>query len=99
MSQRVVWKFPVLPGEFKISLPQGAQFLSLDVQEELYGTPNAFMWLLVDPAAPKIEKTFRTVATGEEFESFGLAYRGTFQIHGFGWGFGSLVFHLFEAGA
>lgn len=80
-----VFKYPVTPTG--IELPVGATILCCGVQG---GLP--YVWARVDSSVKRLsERKFVTVATGEEFDSVGTAYIGTF--HGVE---GSLVFHLFE---
>jgi hypothetical protein len=73
--------------DIELVLPQGASFLSVQVQNE---TPC--MWFKVDPSRKKIVRYFRIFGTGHPMEdSFVDKYLGTFQMMG-----GTLVWHLFE---
>ena len=84
-----IWKFQIGPGEDSFEMPDGAVVIAVQTQRE---TPC--MWAVVDPAAPKKLRTFRTVGTGHPFDLEGLEYLGTFQLQG-----GALVFHTFEVSA
>jgi len=83
---RKVFKYDVVMDDtFKLSLPQGAEVLSVGVQ---FGEPR--MWVLVEPTAPVVERTFRVAGTGHHITG-SLKFIGTFQLEG-----GALIFHLFE---
>lgn len=88
-SANVVWKFPINPNNdvTKIMLPLGATPLSVQLQH------NAVqLWVLCNPDEEICkERTFRLVATGEEFHEPKFAYIGTIQAEG-----GRYIFHLFE---
>ena len=81
--EKVIWKYPVSP-KFDMELPEDAQVLSVQTQGE-----DAQMWVLLDPEAPKVKRTFHAIATGEKFNATFSKYIGTFQVD---W----MVFHLFE---
>lgn len=83
--KRVIWKYKVQP-EFKLDLPVDAQVLSVNVQHD-----RPQMWVLLDAEAPKVERQFISIATGERIGMEPLRYIGTFLIAN-----GMLVFHLFE---
>ena len=85
-----IWKFPARPDMFVLEMPSGARILSIDAQN---GKP--FLWALVDPDAPKVQRRFLTAGTGHPLHDSvsGAAFVGTFQLHG-----GALVFHLFDFG-
>lgn len=83
---KVIWKYPVEPGRFTISLPVESRFRSVQAQR---GKPQ--MWLEVDPYGPMESITFRCVPTGIEFDVEGLRYLGTFQMAD-----ENLVFHLYS---
>lgn len=86
-----IYKYPfnrtILP---KIQMPVGAQILDVQTQ---HGEP--VMWALVDPEAPKEERSFQVYGTGWDIEKAKEGeqrkYIGTYQMQG-----GALVFHLFE---
>lgn len=82
---KVIWKYAINPATV-IQIPVGYRLLSVQTQDN-----QPQLWALVDPSNPKVGRTFRAVATGEEFDDEGYTYVGTFQING-----GALVFHLFE---
>lgn len=88
---RAVWKFAILPDEFRISMPRGALILSVGVQN---GAP--VFWALVDPDAPKVDRRLMTVGTGhahpDEF------WKGWRSIGVVGPLHGALWFHLFDGG-
>lgn len=70
-----------------IDLPQGAQVLSVQVQD---GIP--YIWACVNPSAKSEPRQFRLYGTGHPIEEDCLLkFIGTFQIFG-----GRLVYHLFE---
>ena len=61
---KTIYKYPVVvDDEFTIYLPEGAQVLSVDVQQD-----EPQMWVLVDPAAPKTKRTFRVIGTGHPID-------------------------------
>lgn len=101
---RAVWKFSVFPDGFVINMPKGARILSVDTQpgaidpvaQRVWGTDaHPRLWALVNPFAPKVERRFACVGTGnplpEDIDSF--VFIGTIQMHG-----GRLVLHLFDGG-
>lgn len=81
----VIYKYPVVPGEFTTKLPSVSTVVAVQMQGD---SPQ--MWVVVDPESPTVERHYRAVGTGEHFEP-GWRYVGTFQLHG-----GRLVFHLLE---
>lgn len=87
---RTIWKYP-LPakyyGDFELELPDGAVFLSLQVQR---GVPC--LWAMVDPSAPKVRETFKWLLTGDEVPTgTDWGYVGLVQLHD-----GGLVVHLWR---
>ena len=87
MSASSVWKFELpIDDTVYATMPDGAEVLSVQAQ---FGVPC--IWVLVDPAMPKVTKKFHWRGTGHPLGDVG-AFVGTVQLHG-----GSLVFHLFEA--
>ncbi len=83
-----VHKIPVVLNDtFTWELPEGAQFLSLQVQRG-----DAQMWFRVDTRNALRRQSFAVVGTGNEIpESMAHApFLGTFQLSG-----GALVFHVF----
>jgi hypothetical protein len=81
--EKVIWKYQVKP-RFDLDLPEDALVLSVQVQGE-----EAQMWVLLDPEAPKVKRTFDAIPTGRRFDASHMHYIGTFQMD---W----MVFHLFE---
>lgn len=82
----MVWKYRVkVTDEFTIDMPEGAQVLGVQMQHD-----HPYIWALVDPQRPLAPRTFALFGTGHGFDPCGLAYVGTFQMHG-----GAFVFHLF----
>ena len=72
-----------------IELPEGAVILTIQLQMN-----KPVMWAEVDTNAPKVRRSFRTVATGENLDDplqVARTYVGTYQLEE-----GSLVLHVFE---
>jgi len=92
---RTIWKYAVpILDRFTLALPQGAEYLSVQVQTDVYGNALAMLWALVDSDRPKERVQFAVVGTGGPAPNPGegeLRYIGTFQLSG-----GTLVFHLFS---
>lgn len=87
MAKKTIWKFAIPDSTVvTLTMPQDATPLSVQMQ---CGSP--VLWALVDPEAPKVERTFHVVGTGWDFDPTGTSYVGTFQVQE-----GLLVFHLFE---
>ena len=90
MADLVIWKFPVaIAPRFSISMPTGAQILSIQVQRD-----RPQMWVLVNPKVRPEQRHFRVVGTGHEYpvEFFSShRYLDTFQEQS-----GRLVLHVFE---
>ena len=86
---RCIWKFPVVMTDaFILPMPSGAEILCVQSQHE-----RGWIWAIVDPDAPLIDRVFRLVGTGHPIAQSKLLYIGTFQQHA-----GALVWHLFEVG-
>lgn len=83
--QQTIWKYQLNP-ETILEIPQDGQILAIQVQNSA-----PYMWVLVNPQAPKVSRKFIAYGTGHLFESQGTIYRGTFQLPEDG-----LVFHVFE---
>ena len=84
-----VYKYPVMPGPFKLQLPHGARILDVQMQA---GNPQ--MWVLLNPDDRRVERTFYTIGTGHTIAGVrydDLRHRGTFQMAD------GLVFHVFES--
>lgn len=89
IGRREVWKFPIAPGDYSITMPMGAELLTVQTQ---HGDP--VLWALVETAAIRVPRRFLVVDTGEPIETdVRLRWVGTFQISQ-----GYLVFHVFDAG-
>lgn len=89
MSNIRIHKYEIpIEDDFTISLPKGADILSVQIQ---CGVPQ--MLAMVDTTAKSVERNFRVIGTGNPIGSFPRGYQhiGTFQLYK-----GSLVFHLFE---
>lgn len=76
-----VWKFP-LP---RVPMPIGAQILTVAVIRD-----QPFVWAIVDPSAPLVERQLFVRGTGHGLGTVG-DYIGTFMLLA-----GSLVFHVFD---
>lgn len=77
---KVIWKYPIIPSPFTLELPDGAEILHIDIQVH-----RPFLWVLVDPSAPKRRYEFRIYGTGQEITLDNLRYIATFQQAGFVW--------------
>lgn len=87
-----IWKFTIKPSSIiEIEMPVGARIIH--VQDQL---GEAYMWAIVDPAAPLEKRSFRIVMTGEDFERTPGEYVGSFQIDGNT--LYAFVGHVFEVG-
>ncbi len=85
--KRIIYKYPFgVCDFFQLSLPKGAEILSVQVQNE---TPC--FWVLADPLEVQETRDFEILATGQPFDLTDQKFIGTFQLQG-----GSLIFHLFE---
>lgn len=69
-----------------ISMPRGAQILSVQNQNE-----SICLWALVDTEAEKEQRTFRIAGTGHLIREGIKAFLGTVQMHD-----GIFVAHVFE---
>ena len=86
---RTIYKYSVIPTDyFRLQLPVDAQILTVQMQGN-----EAFVWTLLNPDEPVVERTFRLAGTGHPIVESpnALSYVGTFQMGG-----GRLVWHLFE---
>lgn len=82
---RTIYKYAVGPA-MTLALPREAQPLTVQLQ---HGVPQ--LWVVLDPEAPTIARTFALYSTGQPLPEGALGYIGTFQIEA-----GGFVFHLFE---
>jgi hypothetical protein len=84
---KTIWKFPLdIEDKVRIPLPIGAEFLSVQVQNE-----TLCLWALVDPDAEKTMRYLSVYGTGHKIPDDPGRYISTFQMLG-----GRLVFHAFE---
>lgn len=81
-----VWKWPLVIGPQTIEMPQGAQILTVQMQN---GEPQ--LWALCDPDAPKENRHIAIYGTGHQVKKNPGVYIETFQMLS-----GKLVFHAFE---
>lgn len=83
--KKVIWKFPLPEMDNEISMPEGAQILTVQIQNG-----QLVLWAMVDPHAFHEKRLFRIIATGEDIHaSEKWKYVGTFQKAWF-------VGHVFE---
>ena len=83
---KTIYKYSIDP-LFRTMLPEGAKVLSVGSQGS-----GMFLWALVDPNAPKVERTFDVYGTGHTVDYHdGMEFIGTVMMEG-----GALVFHVFE---
>jgi hypothetical protein len=84
---RRVFKYPLpVQDAFTLTMPAGAQFLSVQVQRD-----QPTLWALIDDRAHTVVRRFMILGTGHGADAVG-AYIGTFQLAD-----GAFVGHLFEA--
>lgn len=84
---KVIWKFNFhVKDQVKIEMPKGAEILTVQNQYEM---PT--VWAIADPMAPKELRHFELLGTGQDIDTTGKKYIGTFQMSE-----GTLVWHLFE---
>ena len=82
-----IWKFPLPIGdEVRVPMPKGAQILTVGAVQDV-----PFVWAIVDPDAPTVERELSVRGTGHELGTVG-GYIGTFVLLA-----GDLVFHVFDA--
>lgn len=90
MSRRTIWKYSILPNMNTINVPSGAKPLSVAFQGQ-----ELMVWLLVDPDASKVDRTFAIYGTGHiipEGREIGV-FLGTTVHPTFGY-----VIHVFDLG-
>ena len=57
---KTIYKYPVVLDDiFVLNLPKNAQILTVQTQYE-----KPYLWVLLDPNAPKVERAFRLAGTG-----------------------------------
>ena len=71
----------------------GNAVMESSIRAESRGVP--MLWALVDPEAPKVQRRFLLVGTGQPLpdEVEGFTFVDSFQLQN-----GALVFHLFDVG-
>lgn len=79
MTERIIYKYPLVVYDTCIPLPKGAIPLYVGIQN---GAP--MVWASIDPTAPLVKRLFCVRATGEPVES-GLTYLGTIIDGRFVW--------------
>ena len=86
---KAVWKFQLdLVQVQTLSLPEGAKVLDACVQRE-----HLCLWMLVDPEATKVARTYHLFGTGYEIPDRTAGhYVATYHLDS------GFVFHLFESG-
>lgn len=100
--KRVIWKYKAQswPGTFARELPAGAKILPLVALQ--YGAPC--FWVEIDLEAKRIQREFRVVGMGEEFDtgsrlqvdfSTGRRWHSPEWDHVGSWLDGSYVWHLY----
>lgn len=86
---KTIYKYPLkIQDKQTVSIPMGAQILSVQVQDEV-----VCLWALVDPELPKKEFEFQMLGTGHDASHINANYLhiGTVQLDD-----GNLVFHVFR---
>lgn len=86
---RVIWKYPLHPGDNMIEMPLDSRPLHVDMQGN-----EPCMWVLVPNSEALLEKRrFKVYGTGHEIieACHCLRHVATFLM-----GFGALVWHVFE---
>jgi hypothetical protein len=90
MIEQTIWKYPLrITDEVRISIPTGAQILSVQMQGD-----TACLWALVVPGQKEVERYFRIFGTGHpipDISPYTFEFISTIQVHG-----GRLIFHVFE---
>lgn len=80
-----VYKYKLKETRTGIEMPEGAQVLH--VGEQGWG---CYLWALVDPTKPTVERRFFIVGTGADFDCNTSVHHGTIQAQN------GLVWHVFE---
>lgn len=86
---KTIYKYPLkIQDKQIVSMPIGAQILSVQVQGEV-----VCIWALVEPRLPKREIEFQMLGTGHDAGHINANYLhiGTVQLDN-----GKLVFHVFR---
>lgn len=71
-------------GWFKIEMPEKADILTVQIQNE-----TSCIWAIVEESAENVQRDFYVAGTGKTIPDEGLLYVGTFQQPPFVW-------HLFQ---
>lgn len=92
---KTIWKYELAGPEKPVAMPKGAQILTAQMQGDRF-----CVWALVDPDAPKVNRSFRIYMTGQDIdineqEDGYLKYIQTLQMSGLG-PKGVFVVHIFE---
>ena len=86
MTEHVVYKYPLAwSDEASVMMPRGARVLAAQPQGS-----ELFVWALVRPGLPLVERRFRIAGTGHPIEGV-VEHISTIQMQE-----GALVFHVFE---
>ena len=84
---KTIWKWPLFPEtETVINIPPDAQVLTIKLQD---GLPH--IWILMEPEAPTVRRTFCVYGTGHPMPDNPGKYIGTVLMNS-----DRLVFHVFE---
>ena len=81
-----VWKFAIGDPESPISLPRGAEILSVAVQRGV-----VCLWALVDPEQPREDRHLVVAGTGQDVPDERGRFLGTVLLAD-----GDLVFHIWD---
>lgn len=86
---KAIWKYELTPGRTTLSVPKGERVLCVMTQ---YDDVHICIWMLVDPSAEKVERTFICIGTGHQVEDRQLGkYIGTVKLHD-----DEIIAHVFE---
>lgn len=81
---KTIWKFELEQGVQRLRVPEGATFLSAEMQHG-----QLCLWAIVDPTAKKVPRGVQVIGTGHPFFPEGLKYINTVID-------GLYVWHVFE---
>lgn len=81
-----IWKYELNSVLSKLRMPVGSHVLSVQVQRD-----TICLWARVDIDAPKIDRTFELVGTGQPMHEGPATYIDTVLLAD-----GYLAFHIFE---
>lgn len=86
-AQKTIWKFQLSYGDNILLLPKESEVLHVDSQNDI-----VCLWVLVDPYADIISRTFVVVGTGSCIPDWDqLNHIGSLKLNN-----DSLIFHVFE---